>query len=67
LVRSIFRGGCRTPLAKKFNFKDPEKIREIARRGEALRTQDAQEDLQRKIENGRAAFISTSRLSNIGN
>jgi hypothetical protein len=32
---------CRTPLPRKFNFRDPEKIRELARRGEAMATQDA--------------------------
>jgi hypothetical protein len=44
---------CRTPLPRKFNFRDPEKIREIARRGEALGTQDARAELEREIENGR--------------
>jgi len=44
---------CRTPLPRKFNFKDAEKIRELARRGEALGTQDAKDELEREIENGR--------------
>jgi hypothetical protein len=43
----------RTPLRRKCNFKDAEKIRELARRGEALGTQDAKDELEREIENGR--------------
>jgi hypothetical protein len=42
-----------TPLPRKFNFKDPEKIREIARRGEALGTQEAKQMLEHAIETGR--------------
>jgi len=40
-------------LRRKFNFKDPEKIREIARRGKALETEDAREEVESKIDNGR--------------
>lgn len=43
----------RTPLPRKFNFKDPEKIREIARRGEALGTSEAKAMLEHGIETGR--------------
>jgi hypothetical protein len=50
---------CRTPLPRKFNFKDAEKIWEIVRRGEALGTQYARKELEREIENGRVAFICT--------
>jgi hypothetical protein len=44
---------AKTPVPRTLNFKDPEKIREIARRGEALETEDQQEEFERKIENGR--------------
>jgi hypothetical protein len=45
---------CRTPLPRKFTFQGPEKVRELARRGEAMGTADAREELEREIENGRA-------------
>jgi hypothetical protein len=45
----------KTPLPLKFNFKDAEKIRELARRGEALGTADARDELEREIENGRGS------------
>jgi hypothetical protein len=44
---------CRTPLPRKFAFQDSEKIRELARRGEAVGTADAREELEREIDNGR--------------
>jgi hypothetical protein len=37
----------------KFTFQDPEKIRELARRGEAMGTANAREELEREIQNGR--------------
>jgi hypothetical protein len=46
---------CRTPLPRKFTFRDPEKIRELARRGEAVGTADAREELEREIQNGRGS------------
>jgi hypothetical protein len=48
---------ARTPLRRKFNFKDPEKIREIARRGQALETEDARQELEHQIDNGRGGCI----------
>jgi hypothetical protein len=43
----------RTPLPHRFTFQDPEKIRELVRRGEALGIEDVRDELERKIENGR--------------
>jgi hypothetical protein len=42
----------RTPLAKTLTFADPEKIRELARRGEALGTSEAKQMLEYAIEVG---------------
>jgi hypothetical protein len=46
----------RTPLPRTLTFRDPEKIRELARRGEALGTAEAKEELDQEIEMGRGGF-----------
>jgi hypothetical protein len=43
----------KTPLPKKLTFADPEKIRELARRGEAWGTSEARQILEHAIEMGR--------------
>jgi hypothetical protein len=43
----------KTPLPRKFNFTDPEKIKELARRGEASGTSEARQMLEHGIEVGR--------------
>jgi hypothetical protein len=43
----------KTPLPRTFTFKDPEKIRELARRGEAWGTSEARQMLEHEIETGR--------------
>jgi hypothetical protein len=43
----------KTPLPRKFTFADPEKIRELARRGEAWGTSEARQMLEHAIETGR--------------
>jgi hypothetical protein len=47
----------KTPLPKMFTFKDPEKIRELARRGEALGTSEARQMIEYGIEVGRGGAI----------
>jgi hypothetical protein len=42
----------KTPLPRKLIFKDPEKIRELARRGEAWGTSEARQMLEYGIEVG---------------
>jgi hypothetical protein len=42
-----------TPLPRTFTFADPEKIRELARRGEAFGTSEARQMLEYGIEAGR--------------
>lgn len=46
----------KTPLPKKLTFADPEKIRELARRGEALGTSEAKQMLEYAIEVGRGGI-----------
>jgi hypothetical protein len=46
----------KTPLPKKLTFVDPEKIRELARRGEALGTSEAKQILEYAIEVGRGGI-----------
>jgi hypothetical protein len=46
-------GNLQTPLPRTFTFADAEKIRELARRGEAWGTLEAKQALERGIENGR--------------
>ncbi len=43
----------KTPLPKKVTFAHPDKIRELARRGEALGTLEAKQALESAIETGR--------------
>jgi hypothetical protein len=43
----------KTPLPRKLTFTDPEKIRELARRGEAWGTSEARQMLEHGIETGR--------------
>jgi hypothetical protein len=43
----------KTPLPRKFTFADPEKIRELARCGEAWGTSEARQMLEHSIANGR--------------
>jgi hypothetical protein len=40
-------------LPRKFNFTDPEKIKELARRGEASGTSESRQMLELAIEQGR--------------
>jgi hypothetical protein len=46
-------GDLKTPLPRKLTFTDPEKIRELARRGEACGTSEARQMLELAIEQGR--------------
>jgi hypothetical protein len=43
----------KTPLPRKFTFANPEKIRELARRGEAWGDPESRQVLEHAIENGR--------------
>ena len=43
----------KTPLPRKLTFTDPEKIRELARRGGAWRDSESRQVLERAIETGR--------------
>ena len=43
----------KTPLPRTFTFAHPEKIRELARRGEAWGTSEARQMLEHAIETGR--------------
>jgi hypothetical protein len=43
----------KTPLPRKLTFSDPEKIRALARRGEAWGTSEARQMLEHAIETGR--------------
>jgi hypothetical protein len=46
----------KTPLPRKLTFSDPEKIRELARRGEAWGTSEAKQMLEYAIEVGRGGI-----------
>jgi hypothetical protein len=46
----------KTPLPRKLTFTDPEKIRELARRGEAWGTSEARQMLEHAIETGRGGI-----------
>ncbi len=50
---SFLETDAKTPLPRTFTFADPEKIRELARRGEALGTSEARQMLEYAIEVGR--------------
>jgi hypothetical protein len=47
----------KTPLPRKLTFADPEKIRELARRGEAVGTLEARLMLEQAIETGRGGVF----------
>jgi hypothetical protein len=55
----------KTPLPRKLTFKDPQKIRELAKQGGAWRDSDSQQILEHAIEAAAVAFTRGSRLSNI--
>jgi hypothetical protein len=46
----------KTPLPRKLTFADPEKIRELARRGGSWRDSDSRQMLEHDIENGRGGI-----------
>jgi hypothetical protein len=46
----------KTPLPRKLTFTDPEKIRELTRRGEAWCTSEARQKLEHAIETGRGGI-----------
>jgi hypothetical protein len=46
----------KTPLPRKLTFADPEKIRELARRGGAWRDSESRQMLEQDIENGRGGI-----------
>jgi hypothetical protein len=48
---AFLEADCRTSLPRKYTFSNPEKIREIAQRGQA--TPELLEDLENDITNGR--------------
>jgi hypothetical protein len=65
-VSSQFRGGwqvqfleadLRTPLPRKLTFTDPDKIRELARRGEACGDSESRQMLEHGIETGRGGVF----------
>jgi hypothetical protein len=47
----------KTPLPRRLSFADPDKIREMARRGEAMQTSEARQMLEHAIENGRGGVF----------
>jgi hypothetical protein len=47
----------RTPLPKKLTFTDPDKIRELARRGEAWNDSESRQMLDHAIETGRGGVF----------
>lgn len=53
---SFLEQDCRTPLPRKFKFQEPEKIRDLARKGEALRTSEDRMMFEQGIEKGRGAI-----------
>jgi hypothetical protein len=62
----FFRGGwqvqfleadLRTPLPRKLTFTDPDKIRELARRGEAWGDAESRQMLDHAIETGRGGVF----------
>lgn len=46
----------KTPLPRKLAFSDPEKIRELTRRGEAWGTSEARQMLEHAIDTGRGGL-----------
>jgi hypothetical protein len=49
----FLEAGLKTPLPRTFTFTEPEKILELARRGEAWGTSEARQMLELAIEQGR--------------
>jgi hypothetical protein len=52
----FLEANLKTPLPRKFTFVDPEKIRELAKRGEAWGTSEARQMLELAIEKGRGGI-----------
>jgi hypothetical protein len=52
-VVQFLEADLRTPLPRKFVFTDPEKIKELAKRGEARGNSESRQMLEHGIENGR--------------
>jgi hypothetical protein len=50
----------KTPLPRMFTFADPEKIRELARRGEASGDSESRQMLEYAIEKGRGGLLSAA-------
>jgi hypothetical protein len=50
VASSICRSRSQTTLPRRFTFADPEKIRELAKRGEAMWTSKARQMLEYAIE-----------------
>lgn len=44
---------CKTPLPKRLNFKDPQKILELAERGGAILNLEGRQAIDHAIRNGR--------------
>lgn len=53
LAGSVPRSRCEDSITRQFTFKNPEKIRELARRGEAWGTSEDKQMLECGIEVGR--------------
>ena len=51
----LLEADANKPLPCKLTFRQPDKIRELARRGEALGSQAQKLELEAAIENGRGA------------
>jgi hypothetical protein len=49
----FLKADCRTQLTKRFVFTDPEKIKELAKRGEAWGDSESRQMLEMAIEQGR--------------
>jgi hypothetical protein len=54
---SFLEADARTSLPRTLTFTDPEKIRELARRGEALGTSEAKQLLEYAIQQGRGTVV----------
>jgi hypothetical protein len=52
----VLQPDLKTPLPLKLTFADPEKIRELARRGGAWGTSEAKQMLEHAIETGRGGL-----------
>ena len=57
----------KTPLPRRLTFSDPEKIRELARRGEAWGTSEARQMLEHAIDQGRGGVYLRLTPINTGN